>query len=160
MGEFAIIDSQARSTTAKALSSCTLLTMTQDRFLSQLANSPQLALSMCQQLVHKARWTSLYAETMAQFDAAGRLLQFLLYYKDIFGEKLEDGSGYRLDLGLNQSDLATLIGAGRGWVNHILSEWRKRELVEFERGVIKLLDLPRIEAERDGRANGQNETSW
>jgi hypothetical protein len=56
-----------------------------------------------------------------------------------------------LELGLNQTDLATLVGARRGWINTILQDWRKRRLIEYEAGKIILLDLPRIRQERDSR---------
>jgi hypothetical protein len=36
-------------------------------------------------------------------------------------------------------------------VNRILSEWRRRGLLEFDGGVITILDLPRVVAERDSR---------
>ena len=44
-----------------------------------------------------------------------------------------------------------MVGARREWVNRILSDWRRRGLVEFDRGVITILDLPQVVAERDSR---------
>ena len=105
---------------------------------------------MCRLLVSKARWTTMYAETIAQLDAAGQLLHLLLQYNEEFGRAEEDDKRYILELGLNQTDLASLIGAKRGWVNHILQDWRNRGLIEFDRGNIIILDLPRVRAERDG----------
>lgn len=151
LGEFAIIDSQPRSATAKAISACTLLEISQAKFLRHLEQMPGLALALCKQLVGKARWTCMYAETIAQLDAAGRLLHLLLLYNDEFGQIEEGGQRSVLDLGLNQTDLASLVGARRGWINSILQDWRKRGLVEYDSGVITLLDLPRIQQERDRR---------
>ncbi len=150
IGEFALIDGQPRSATAKAITACTLLVMSRDRCLHHLENIPGLALAMCRQLIYKLRWTSQYAETIVQYDIAGRLLHFLLHYNEEFGQEVAPGQ-YELDLGLNQNDLASLVGAKRGWVNTILQDWRKRDLVEFERGKITLLDLDRVRQERDGR---------
>ena len=56
-----------------------------------------------------------------------------------------------LDLSLNQADLASLVGARREWVNRILRDWRQRGLIEYNAGRITILDLPRVEAERDSR---------
>lgn len=151
MGEFALIDGQPRSATAQAITTTTLLEMSSERCLHHLEHIPGFALAMCRQIVNKARWTSTYAETIARFDTAGRLLHFLITYNDELGEELEPGRRYLIDLGLNQSDLATLVGAKRGWVNHILQEWRKRELIEFDSGKITILDLPAVERERDMR---------
>jgi len=155
LGEFAIIDGQPRSATAKAISACTLLTISQAKFWRHLEQTPGLALAMCKQLVGKARWTSMYAQTIAQLDAAGRLLHLLLLYNDEFGQIEEEGRRSVLDLGLNQTDLASLVGARRGWINTILQNWRKRGLVEYDSGIITLLDLPRIQQERDRRIAAQ-----
>lgn len=151
IGEFALIDGQPRSATVQAITATTLLEMPSERCLHHLEHVPGFALAMCRQIVNKVRWTSAYAETIARFDTAGRLLHFLLTYNAELGEALEPGKRYLLDLGLNQSDLATLVGAQRGWINHILQEWRKRGLVEFDRGKITILDLPAVERERDMR---------
>lgn len=151
IGEFALIDGQPRSATVQAITAATLLEISSERCLHHLEHVPGFALAMCRQIVNKVRWTSAYAETIARFDTAGRLLHFLITYNAELGEELEPGKRYLIDLGLNQSDLATLVGARRGWINHILQEWRKRGLVEFDRGKIIILDLPAVERERDMR---------
>jgi CRP-like cAMP-binding protein len=151
LGEFAVIDGEPRSATAKAISACILLEISQDKFWRYLETIPTLAVTMCKQLVGKARWTSMYASTIAQLDAAGRLLHLLLLYNEEFGQIEAGGQRSVLELGLNQTDLATLVGARRGWINTILQDWRKRRLIEYEAGKIILLDLPRIRQERDSR---------
>lgn len=157
LGEFALIDGQPRSASAQAITACTLLEMAGDRCRHHLETIPGLAYAMCKQVVNKTRWTSMYAEAINRLDAAGRLLHFLLLYKDKLGEEIEAGKQYVVDLGLNQSDLATLVGARRNWVNHILQEWRRRGLVEFDAGRLTILDLPRVQAELAGRDLGQLE---
>ena len=97
------------------------------------------------------RWTASYAESVAQFDAAGRLLTILLLYTERYGEEIEPGKRYTLDLALNQSDLASMVGARREWINRILGDWRRRGMLEYGRGVFTILDLPRVVAERDSR---------
>jgi CRP/FNR family transcriptional regulator len=122
---------------------------------------PELALGMSRLLVSKVRWTAAYAETMAQFDAAGRLLYLLLEYNDRFGEELETGVRYRLDLGLTQADLATLVGVRREWISRCLGGWRKRGLVEYDTGEIIILDLPEVRQERDSRIEAsRGEVAW
>jgi len=162
IGEFATIDSQPRSATAKATECCALLAVTQDRFLQRMREIPDLAMGMTRLLVSKVRWTAAYAETIAQYDAAGRLLHIVLLYNEQFGEEIEAGKRYTLDLALNQTDLASLVGARREWINRILRHWRKRRLIEYEAGKIFILDLPRVEAERDSRieANRGEEMEW
>jgi CRP/FNR family cyclic AMP-dependent transcriptional regulator len=158
IGEFATIDGQPRSATAKAVGRCALLVMAGERFLGHMQEMPALALSMTRLLVSKVRWTAEYAETIAQYDCAGRLLHILLLYNEQFGQEAEVGKRYILDLALNQTDLASLVGARREWVNRILGDWRKRGLIEYADGTIIILDLPRVQEERDNRLEAYGDT--
>lgn len=158
-GEFATLDNLPRSATAKAIVPTHLLQMSQDRFLYHMSTIPQLALSMTELLAEKLRWTAAYAEAIAQYDAAGRLLHILLLYNEQFGTEIEAGQRYILDLALNQTDLASLVGARREWVNRILRDWQKRGLIEYDAGKIIILDLPRVRQERDSRIEG-NGPQW
>ncbi len=159
IGEFATIDSRPRSATAKAISPCVLLQMTQNKFLRRMREMPDLGLGMARLLASKVRWTANYAETVAQYDAAGRLLHILLLYNEKFGQVQEPGKRYLLDLSLNQTDLASLIGSRREWVNRLLRDWRQRGLIEYKAGKIIILDLPKVEQERDGRIEA-NLAGW
>jgi len=118
-------------------------------------------MSFIRLLSGKVRWTAAYAESIAQFDAAGRLLHIVLLNNELFGRELEAGKRYVVDLGLNQTDLASMIGARREWVNRILSDWKRRGLLEFDNGEITILDLPRVVAERDSRIEAnRSDTGW
>ena len=61
---------------------------------------------------------------------------------------------------LQEARLASMVGARREWINRILSEWRRRGLLEFENGVITILDLPRVVAERDSRLEANQGGDW
>lgn len=118
-------------------------------------------MSLNRLLIEKLRWTAAYAAAAAQYDAAARLLHILLLYNEKFGEEVLPGKKYVLDFSLNQTDLASLVGARREWVNRLLSDWRKRGLIEYEAGKIIILDLPRVERERDDRIEGyQADVAW
>jgi CRP/FNR family cyclic AMP-dependent transcriptional regulator len=158
IGECATVDGRPRSATAKSIGRCALLAMAGERFLQHMRDIPDLALAMTRLLVSKLRWTAAYAESVAQYDCAGRLLHILLLYNEQFGEEIEAGKRYVLDLGLSQADLASLVGAQRAWVNRLLGDWKKRGLIEHEDGQIIILDLPRVEAERDSRIEAWHDT--
>jgi CRP/FNR family transcriptional regulator, cyclic AMP receptor protein len=151
MGEFAAIDRQPRSATAQVVESCTLLQMSADKFREHLNRMPPLALGLIHLLVAKIRWTADHAATIAQYDAAGRLLHILLLYNERLGQEQVKGKRYLLNLGLNQNDLASFVGVRREWVNHMLHDWFKRGLIEYDAGKIIILDLPRVVQERDSR---------
>lgn len=181
LGELAALDNQPRSATAKAITSVSLLSMAQEHFLHHMETMPGLALGLAKVLSHKLRWTAAYAESIAQFDAAGRLLHIILLNNERYGEVMDAGESsgdratledtglepkrktqtgaraakgiqrFTVNMGLNQTDLASMIGARREWVNRILSDWRRRGLLEFDNGVITILDLQRVIEERDSR---------
>jgi CRP-like cAMP-binding protein len=159
IGELAALDHQPRSATAKAIGRCTLLEMDGDRCVQRMREMPDLALNIARLLAGKVRWTSEYAETIAQYDAAGRLLHILLVYNEQFGHAIEVGKCYELDLALNQSDLASLVGARREWVNRILHDWQQRGLIDYKAGKIIILDLPRVRHERDTRIEALRDTA-
>lgn len=156
IGELAAIDNQPRSATAKALEHCQVLELRAELFCQFMQSMPGLALGMVHLLAGKLRWTAEYAETIAQYDAAGRLLHLLLLYNEQFGQELEPGRRYELDLGLRQGSLATLVGISRESINKILQEWRQRALIDFNPHSRKLtiLDLAQVIAERDSRRGG------
>lgn len=159
MGEFAVVDSEPRSATAKAIEAADVLVMAHDRFLRHMRQMPDLALGMTKLLASRVRWTAAFAETIAQYDAAGRLLHMLLLYNEQFGQEEVAGKRYVLDLSLNQTDLASLVGARREWINRLLRDWQKRGLVAYEAGKIIILDLPRAIEERDSRIEA-NVSKW
>ena len=154
IGEFAAVDQQPRSATAQAITHCLLWRMEGDVFVQHLRTRPNLALALNRLLVGKLRWTAEFAETVAQYDAAGRLLHILLLYNEQFGEMLEAGKRYKLDLGLNQDDLASLVGARREWVNRLLQTWQRQGWMEYKTGKLIIHDLSRMRQERDRRLDG------
>ena len=160
VGEFAAIDQQPRSASARAIGKCALLQMSAETFFGYIREQPNLALGLMHVLVTKTRWTAAYAETIARYDAAGRLLHILLLFNEKFGEEQPD-KRYLLDLGLNQTDLASLVGVRREWVNRILQYWSKKKLIEYEGGKLVILDLERVRQERDSRLEANLEqTNW
>lgn len=154
IGEFAALDRQPRSATAVAITTCLLWELPGEAMTQHMQTIPELALSMSRLLVQKLRWTAAYAETIAQYDAPGRLLHILLLYNLQFGEAIEPGQRYLLDLALTQDDLASLVGARREWINRLLQDWRRQGLLMYEAGKIIILDLPAAELERNRHLQG------
>lgn len=153
VGELSAYDGEPRSASVQAVSACTILVMSGSDFNGYLKTIPGLALSIIQFLSEKLRWTTHFLHTLAQFDTAGRLIHLLLYYKEQFGREIAKNKIYEVDLSLNQTDLAAMVGARREWVNRLLQQWRKKSMITYSRGVITILDLPALIAERDRRVD-------
>lgn len=133
------------------MTDCVLLEMSSEEGLKHLTNIPGLALSMCRRIAQKVRWTTEYAETMARVDAPGRFLHLLLLFKEQgqLCKEIVPNQQYEIEIKMNQSEMASMIGVDRKWMNKLIQEWRKRALLEFDKNKISILDLPRVEAERD-----------
>lgn len=149
VGELSAYDGEPRSASVQAVSVCTVLVMNGEDFNGYLKSIPGLALSIIHFLSEKLRWTTHFLHTLAQYDTAGRLIHLLLYYKEQFGREIAEDKIYEVDLSLNQTDLAAMVGARREWVNRLLQQWRKKGMITYNRGVITILDLPALIAERD-----------
>ena len=150
-GEFSVIDGRPRSTAAQAIESCTLLEIKRKAFLQCAYEMPDLSMGLIKLLVEKLRFTTNYAESLVQYDTAGRLLNTILQYNEKYGIVSDSGKRYELDLSMNQEDLATMVGARREWVNRILKDWNKQGLIEYKRGKITIFDLHALKKERDHR---------
>jgi len=149
LGEFGVIDEKGRSASAVAQTSCTLLKMSRRRAIEHLTNIPGLALTMCSQIIQKTRWTTMYAETLARVDSPGQLLHLLLLYNEKLGKEIEPGISSEIAFGLNQKELSSMIGVNRQWIGGLMDGWKKRDMIDYSRKKITILDLPRVEAERD-----------
>ena len=88
---------------------------------------------------------------MAQYDTAGRLLHLILHYKERFGREIAEGKVYEVDLPLNQTDLASMVGARREWVNRLLQKWRKSGYITYSGSTITILDVLALVAEKNRR---------
>jgi CRP/FNR family transcriptional regulator, cyclic AMP receptor protein len=147
IGEFSAIDEQPRSCMIQAVEDCILLQIDRKELLHLIREMPDFAIGFIKLIIQKLRWTTSFAETIAQYNTPGRLLLILLHFKDKLGREIIRNKQYEIDLYMNQTDLASLVGARREWVNRILKDWSQKGLIKHEKGIITLLDLPAVETE-------------
>jgi CRP/FNR family cyclic AMP-dependent transcriptional regulator len=159
-GELSAFDNEPRSASAQAIGPCTILMMQHHDFIGYLKEFQDLALEFIQFLSEKLRWTTHFSHTLAQYDTAGRLIHLIPHYKERFGKEIAAGKIYELDLSLNQTDLASMVGARREWLNRLLQKWRKKGYITYSRGTITILDLPALIAERNRRMAIFQDETW
>ncbi len=159
-GELSAYDNAPRSASVQAIGPCTILAMNRSAFIGYLREIPDLALAFIQFLSEKLRWTTLFSHTIAQYDTAGRLLHLILHYNERFGREIILAKAYEVDLPLTQTDLASMVGARREWVNRLLQKWRKRGLISYTRDKITILDLSALVAEKNRRMSIFQEETW
>ncbi len=137
IGELAILDGLPRSAGAVAMEPTRTLILHRDDFLHHARHYPEMALNIMAELSAKLRYTTEYAESLAFLDVYGRVAKKLL---EMAGQLEEEGEGGQVEVRLTQSELASLVGSSREWVNKVLSAYREQGLVELGRQRIIILD--------------------
>ncbi|MCG8558558.1 MAG: Crp/Fnr family transcriptional regulator [Hyphomicrobiales bacterium] len=115
------------------------------RDLKQLAHHhPEIAFWMTNTLMFKLRWVSILFQLHGTESVRERLCKLILMLADIYG--VGDRGRVLIKHRINQSDLATLVGASRQWTNKILSELQTLGLLGLEDRHIIICDLAGLQA--------------
>ena len=120
-GEIAALDGGPRTADAIALTRVEAMTLAQERLNGLIESNPRVARAAIACLCRRLRDTSEQVEAIALHPVEVRLARFLLSRLTLRegGEPLD--SVAILDLGMSQSELASLIGASRQKVNAALA---------------------------------------
>ena len=89
-------------------------------------------------LEFKLRWLSILFQIHGTERVQDRLAKLLLMMGDIYGDEV--GSSIAIKQGINQTDLATLVGASRQWTNKALAKLRDEGVIGMEGRRIILRD--------------------
>lgn len=113
-GELSLIDGRPRSASAEALEPTELLWVGRDAFRAAYERHPQVAERLLMILGRLVRRVTGQAADLALIDLEGRVARLLV-------RMLDSGGGTAdLDLGLTQSEIASMVGGSRQSVNQIL----------------------------------------
>ena len=144
LGEFALIDGQPRSTDAVALQPVTAMVISREQFLRVAQARPDLPLAFARYLCTLLRATNFQMESIALYDLQGRLVRFILMViRQTHGAT--PPPEVRIDLGLNQTDLAAALGATRPRVNNALQGLIALGAIQRD-GVAVLCNLAKLNA--------------
>jgi CRP/FNR family transcriptional regulator, cyclic AMP receptor protein len=133
-GEIAALDGGPRTADAIALTRVEAMTLAQEQLLRLVEANPRVARAAIACLCQRLRDTSEQVEAIALHPVEVRLARFLLSRL-----KLREGgplpeSAAALELGMSQSELASLIGASRQKVNAALALLEGAGAIERTRG--------------------------
>lgn len=120
IGEVALIDGQPRSADVTTMTRSSGLILWRDGFLQAMNMEPRLGLAVARHLCGLLRATNHQMESIALHDLRTRLVRFLLFaLEQAHGRHLPAQAEVRI--GLNQTDLANMLGASRPKVNRALN---------------------------------------
>jgi len=120
-GEIAALDGGARTADAVALTRVDAMTLAHEQLNKLIATNARVARAAIASLCRRLRDTSEQVEAIALHPVEVRLARFLLSKLNPREAGGLPDSGATLDLGMSQSELASLIGASRQKVNAALA---------------------------------------
>jgi CRP-like cAMP-binding protein len=142
-GELSLFDPGPRSSTATAVTACTIRTLEHDELMGWLTGRPEVSLGLLAQLAGRLRRANDVLADLVFSDVPGRVAKQLLELSSRFGDRREDGVHVHHDL--TQEELAQLVGASRETVNKALADFAARGWIRLEPRSVTILDVERVE---------------
>ena len=129
VGDLALIDGDARGTTAEAMTDCELLVVSRGAFQTAAASYPEIHSQINVVLTRRLRSVTHEITQAAFLPMRARIACALLRLAQLLGEHAgTDMLG--IDHPIAQGDIAGMAGVTRESVNRTLTEWRSEGVVE------------------------------
>ncbi|MEV0368552.1 Crp/Fnr family transcriptional regulator [Streptomyces sp. NPDC050636] len=151
IGESAALRGRPRSATVTTLGPVQAVAVEQDRFTSHLTESPHVMLRLTELISDRMRSSDQRRLEFAALGVRERLAILLLDLARTHGERITEG--VRLTAGLSQSELAGSVGSSRERVARLLTELRRRGIVDTSRRGLVIISPEQLRRiGRGGRA--------
>ena len=137
LGELAMADGGPRSASVEALDDCTLLVLDRQAILELLRERPAVAEELLKALGAHVRRLTGHTADLVFLDLPRRVAKLLLYRHRETGRAV-------IELGLNQTELAAMLGGSRQSVNQAMREFEKRGWIVAEGQTVTMLDVDRM----------------
>jgi CRP-like cAMP-binding protein len=138
-GEMALLDGQPRSADAVAQETTVLLVLNRTDFLNFLSQHSRAVQSILEALSLRLRKTDDLLEDTCFLNVSSRFSKKLVELAESFGKA--EGEATVIDLGLTQTELASMVGASRESINKELKTLREKGLVGFKENAIRIPNL-------------------
>jgi CRP/FNR family transcriptional regulator, cyclic AMP receptor protein len=138
LGELALLDGAPRSAAVVAVEPTTVLMLSRQTVLALLGQQPTVLDAVLRSLGGLVRRLTEQTGDLVFLDLGGRLAKLLLRLAEAHGDR--EGPAV-VDLGLSQSDLASMVGATRPAVNRVLQSMAARGVIAMDGRAIVLRDI-------------------
>jgi len=142
-GEIALLDGEARSTDAVAMTDCELLVLHRRDFMPILEKRADICLVLLKVLCQRLRQTTEQVEDVLFRHLESRIAKALLHL--IESASLHSVQGLSVDLHLSQRELGNIAGCSRESVNKTLQAWHRAGYIDLSKGSIVIRDLAAIQ---------------
>src|SRR5271157_572553 len=141
-GEIALLDGDARSTDAVAMTDCELLVLQRRDFMPILEKRADICLILLKVLCQRLRQTTEQVEDVLFRHLESRIAKALLHLAE--SASLHGVPSSSIDLHISQRELAHIAGGSRESVNKHLQIWHRAGLIELSKGSILIRDIAAI----------------
>src|SRR5499427_7554908 len=142
-GEIALLDGDARSTDAVAMTDCELLVLDRRDFMPILEKRADICLILLRILCQRLRQTSEQVEDVLFRDLQSRIAKALLHLAE--STRMSGVSASSVGLHVSQRELGSIAGGSRESVNKHLQAWYKAGWIDLSKGTIVIRNLAAID---------------
>ena len=142
LGDVSLFDEGPRSASAEALESARLLAFARSTVIGLARRDQRISEALLRSAGAMLRRLTLQTADLVFLDLEGRVAKLLVDAAEARGHDA-DGA-LVLDLGLTQSELASMVGGTRQSVNQILHTLSVRGFLEVDRKTVTINDLPAL----------------
>lgn len=142
-GEMETLGKSRREAFAESMDECYVCKIDKKPFEKLLQEKPKIALKLIQVMARRFQQAQSQIEDMAFRDVTGRLSKLILKLMEEFGEKT--ARGIKINIKLTHRDIGNMIGVSRETTTSTLNGFKKKNLIEFTRRYITVLDKEGLE---------------
>ena len=144
-GEMSLLDGESRSANVIALSDCDVFILKRDKFLSILKSTPQIAITLLEELAHRIRMSDQQIEYLSLADAESKVAIIILRIAEETGT-FKMGVVTIEDLPMQQ-DMANMSGTSRETISRMLSDFTDKGYIERKGKKLVILDYERFKTD-------------
>ncbi len=133
-GENAIFSNNPYHNSAVAIEDTYVCFIPKDSFMHMLKKSPMLTLDVLQSMAQTVENSQEKQKDLAQRTVKERLANALLYFKNTYGENMEQ----YLNIKLSREEIADFIGTSTETVIRLLSDWSGENIISLNKKQIRI----------------------
>jgi CRP/FNR family transcriptional regulator, cyclic AMP receptor protein len=150
VGELAMIDGLPRSAAVQALRDSKLTFVSRSVFQECLREHPEIYRHLVSTLVSRLRQADEEVAAASFLSPKARVARALLSFAHYLGEPTDTPGQLIIRHKLRQNDLAALADVARENASRILSEWKKRKVIEQHSPSVHVIHQAKLEREAKG----------
>ena len=138
IGERSLVNDEVANLKATAISDMKVCFIPREEIINDLKKNPEFTLNILKDMASSLKNADNVIVDMAQKNVKQRLAEMLIYLDQKFGH---DAEGI-LNIHLSREDIANMIGTATESAIRILSEFKKKGVINLKGKNISLIDIP------------------